>query len=495
MRNAKEIFNRFVEVIWYLLLFSLPITSMPLVAKITGTDYVSPASGVFLLFLIILWLVPFIIRTGRLQKQINPLIFFTICAIVSTAAGFFIYMPPYKDFSILGSSAKGLITLIIGISYYTITSTFVRNKKILLTSLKLINLSGLLFMIWSFAQALAWKNSINENYPALMISIQKIFSTSKLFWGRTTGFALEPSWLAHQLNMLYLPYWLASTINNFSAHKFRLWKIPVETILLLAGMINLVLTLSRGGWAAFLLMLATAFVVINYRLFHWFKKKINLKSKYSPGFTKFILTVVSICVIAVYMAFVTGLGLYALNFDKRMQNIFAFEYDNQNLLLRLANTLSFGERVVYWIAGWSIFNANPLLGVGLGNAGYFIPSGIIPYGWQLTEIRHLVFHSPQMLNIKSIWFRLPAETGMVGLAFFLTWLYILLRTSIYLTRTTKKEDISIGYMGLFMLSAFIMEGISIDSFAMPYLWITTGLVTAVFGIQMILKKNNGIADQ
>lgn len=491
MQKLKEIFNRFVELIWYLLIFSLPVTSMPIVAKITGTDYVSPASIVFLVLIFSFWLVPYVIRKGKFHKQITPLIFFTIAAILSTAAAFFIYIPPYKDFSIIRSSAKGLITLMIGISFYTITCTFVQNKKILITTLKIINLSGFLIIFWSFAQAIAWQFSVNENYPSIMISIQSLFSTSKLFWGRTTGFALEPSWLAHQLNMLYLPYWLASTINNFTAHKFRLWKFSIETMLLLAGVVNLVLTLSRGGWAAFLLMLAIVFVVMNIRLFRWFKKWLSTKSKYSRSFSKFILTALTIGVIAVYLAVVSGLGLYAFYFDKRMENISAFEFNRENLFLRLANTLSFGERIVYWIAGWNIFNANPLLGVGLGNAGYFFPSAIIPYGWQLTEIRSLVFHSSQMLNIKSIWFRLPAETGIIGVVLFLTWLYILLRTSMYLTKTGRKVNLSIGFMGLFMLAAFIMEGVSIDSFAMPYLWITTGLVTAVFGIQMIRKNENG----
>jgi hypothetical protein len=35
-----------------------------------------------------------------------------------------------------------------------------------------------------------------------------------------------------------------------------------------------------------------------------------------------------------------------------------------------------------------------------------------------------------------------------------------------------------GFMGIFMLAALIIEEFSVDSFALPYLWFSMGLVTA-----------------
>jgi hypothetical protein len=37
---------------------------------------------------------------------------------------------------------------------------------------------------------------------------------------------------------------------------------------------------------------------------------------------------------------------------------------------------------------------------------------------------------------------------------------------------------TLGWLGAFALIAFLAEGFSIDSFALPYLWISTGLLTA-----------------
>jgi hypothetical protein len=37
----------------------------------------------------------------------------------------------------------------------------------------------------------------------------------------------------------------------------------------------------------------------------------------------------------------------------------------------------------------------------------------------------------------------------------------------------------IGWGGLFVLIAFVLEGFSIDTFALPYLWVSLGIVSAV----------------
>jgi hypothetical protein len=47
-----------------------------------------------------------------------------------------------------------------------------------------------------------------------------------------------------------------------------------------------------------------------------------------------------------------------------------------------------------------------------------------------------------------------------------------------LTRSPIPMKRVIGWMGISMLIAFIVEGFSVDSFALPYLWFTMGLVAA-----------------
>ena len=74
-------------------------------------------------------------------------------------------------------------------------------------TIRLINLSGILILAWSTAQAASW--ILFSRYPEWMKSIHELYSVGPLYRQRVSGFALEPSWFAHQLNMIYLPLWLA----------------------------------------------------------------------------------------------------------------------------------------------------------------------------------------------------------------------------------------------------------------------------------------------
>jgi O-antigen ligase len=144
----------------------------------------------------------------------------------------------------------------------------------------------------------------------------------------------------------------------------------------------------------------------------------------------------------------------------------------------LFNYLAFAERYVYWVAGWNIFNAHPLLGVGLGNAGFYFQHALPAYGWRLPEVMQVYFRGAALPNIKSLWVRLLAETGIVGFSSFIAWCYVMVRTA-WSMRLNKRIPFKvIGWCGLFVLIAFVTEGFSTDTFALPYLWISLGIVSA-----------------
>jgi hypothetical protein len=144
----------------------------------------------------------------------------------------------------------------------------------------------------------------------------------------------------------------------------------------------------------------------------------------------------------------------------------------------ILNYLQFAERYVYWVAGWNIFNLHPLIGVGLGNAGFYFPQALPPYGWNLPEVMDGLYRSSVVPNIKSLWIRLLAETGVVGFSAFITWFYVLFKSSWYLRFCKTPLFKLIGWGGLFVLIAYVSEGFSIDSFALPYLWVSLGIVSA-----------------
>lgn len=332
-------------------------------------------------------------------------------------------------------------------------------------------------MLWSLAQAISWYTQ--NTYPKWMFDIQGIISRRVLYRQRVTGLALEPSWLAHQLNMLYLPFWLSSVVNKYSSHRFRIFRISFETVLLIGGMGSLVLTLSRVGYAAFILMFIPVLASVHRHLVEMIKKRVSKASReirpriFQSGNWHSILLIIG------YLSLlIGGLVIYS-QIDPRMADLFNFSREQNNPLLRYFNDLKFGDRVIYWLTGWNIFNDYPLIGVGLGNAGFFFPDNILPYGWSLIEVRRLINRASILLNIKSIWFRLLAETGIIGFALFLGWLISILPTILEKIKSQVKIESVLGLTGLFVMLALVFEGFSIDSFAMPYWWISLGLAASL----------------
>ena len=195
----------------------------------------------------------------------------------------------------------------------------------------------------------------------------------------------------------------------------------------------------------------------------------------------FIITsMILVVMVFIYLVVIIGLGYGFSKVDPRMANLFNFEYGVDNPLLRYAEKLTFASRLVYWEAGWNVFNDYPWTGVGLGNAGFFFYDRLPPYAWKLEEIRELVYHSTEILNTKSLWVRLLSETGIIGFSFYACWLVVNWFTAKVMLQSRKKLFLMFAYFGIFVVLGMLIEGFSIDTFALPYYWISLGLVTAAF---------------
>lgn len=46
----------------------------------------------------------------------------------------------------------------------------------------------------------------------------------------------------------------------------------------------------------------------------------------------------------------------------------------------------------------------------------------------------------------------------------------------------------IGWSGLFVLVAYLIEGFSTDTFALPYLWVSLGIVSAAGALMRISSE-------
>jgi hypothetical protein len=347
-----------------------------------------------------------------------------------------------------------------------------------------VNVSGVIILIWSFMQ-LYFILFTDSNYPIWIIRIQRLISTRDLlgtaFNGRVGGFTYEPSWLAHQLNVLFIPYWLAATLTGYSITK-KVLHLSVENVLLVGGLVIWYFTLSRVGLLAFVLILAYLFYQLNINGLQRLQKRLHnhLQSgtaKNNRHIEPFIRALFILVLVLVYAGGFIGLLFLLPHINPRFGALLKWQAYATNLL-EYAFRLGFAERVVYWAVGWATFARYPLLGVGLGNTGFFFAQLMPNLSQRLGEINTLVYFSQTLPNIKSFWLRLLAETGLVGFSIFVAWLVVLWRAGNFLRKNSSILMRTLGWMGTFAILAFLVEGFSIDSLTLPYLWVSMGLITA-----------------
>ncbi|MFA5874864.1 MAG: hypothetical protein WC832_12975, partial [Anaerolineales bacterium] len=253
IETTKRLGRISLDVAWAGVILLLPITSLPLLSRMAGNTMVAPASFLPLGWLA-LWFIFYSFKKGTLPRETVPFLLFASIAVIASAYAYFLRIPSYKGGMIFNEEIKAILTLIIGAAFYFVVSGWLFNSSNKLTStLKLINIGGFIMLSWTLVQAI-FIYFFHGKYPDILIKFQMLFSTRELFGNRMTGFAFEPSWLAQQLNLLYLPFWLAATITGLSAFRFRIWKISLENIFLGIGIVVLFLS-SRVGTLSFLSIL------------------------------------------------------------------------------------------------------------------------------------------------------------------------------------------------------------------------------------------------
>jgi len=461
------------ELVWYGLLLLLPFTSLPIASKILKSEMVAAPSIIFLIFLLPFFILALFRKTSSLKQISFPILLFGIIAIVSSLLSFWLPIPIQKDFSIINNILEGLVTLFIGISFYLISIHFFQSEDVFKKSLRIIIFSFIPLLIWCLFQFIF--GQILQDYPNWMVQFQKLLTTSGILYkDRLTGFAYEPSWLAHQMNMFYLPIWLGTSITRKSA--FGKWKniFIIEDLFLLASIFILFFTKSRVGYITFILSLSYLFYLLN----QIFVRKV--KEKYKLNERRLLIKLLPVILILIFiLLLIIGLFFFS-KLDSRMESLFNLNTYKNRSIYSIANDFVFAERILYWQTGWKIFNDFPIFGVGLSNSGFFFRDYLPSFAWALDEPRHLIFQAAYQGNIKNLWFRLLSETGISGFVCFLTWLILIFFNSNQNQKSDQPLNRYLGIVGKLALIAILIEGFSIDSFALPYYWIMLGFVSINF---------------
>ena len=490
--SKNAIYRMGTGVLWFLVIIGLPVTSFPLLANLTGA-IVAPLSAIPLALLMLLWLVPYLIERGKFPIEVLPYIYFVIIALIIATLAFFLDGHYSRGRDFFGQSLRAFFTVIIGLSFYLVFSVFPQNEKRLRQTLVFISILGAVLIPWTlFEVMLLRKFSLVQGFPVWVNKIRTFLSVQSpniMFTNRATGFAYEPSWFVRIFNLVLFPIWLSAIFQRKSVFRFRLWLFQIEDLLMVLGLIVFGFTSPRIGLVAFLASLALLGFLLLKKLNHKFTSWLVGKRKNPPKHL-FWVNVLFVLVIFVILFGLSAGALSAyISAASSWDNRFQMFRDMTNIddlelfplteikVLYLARDLAFFERVVFWITGWEIFNDYPF-GVGLGNAGFYFNERMPGAGLESFEVRNLIFRAGYLGNTKNMYTRLLSETGFIGLAVFLVWLYLLWRSAGFTRKSSSPILRIVGLAGQLFILAYLFESLSMDSFAMPYQWVMTGLISA-----------------
>jgi len=473
------------EISWKLLIVALPVTSFPLFSKLFGGTSVAPLSFLPMVLLILIVVLPDLLNKKAFPCQFQPLYIYFLIAILTIAFAYMRDVPSFRSIPIWRNAMEGLVTLLFGFGFYLVTIYSLKDQAQIRNSLRWVNLGGAIIIVVAVAQYATFK--ITGSFPKSLISLQMFFSVSgRLFDGRSNGLAYEPSWLAHQLNILYIPLWLGFVTRNETVFRKRIFgKIPYEVLLLTGGIVSMFLSFSRIGWITVIVVLMylvfrLANSVINNVLEKREKRTGKEQTRRQHFFAKLLLWLL---LIAVLLTLVIAAGWVMRKLDPRMERLFDVSLLKQYGIMGWASRLSFAERITYWRAAYHVYVKYPWFGSGLGVSGYYFPETIPSFGYQLPETLSVILYDSFIPNAKNLWVRLLSETGIVGFSVFVAWVVIHWRNAKEVEE--RKQPGLFKAMGLagLIIIALIVEGFSIDTFGLPYYWIGFGFIVAAWRVK------------
>lgn len=484
--------------LWGAALVLVPITSLPLLRDVIGPVTVVPLSMVPVALLVLVWLIPNLVRGGLLPKPAVPLAAFLLVALAASATATFLDIRPILGQDMLGREARGLVTLLAGFAFYLVAATLPQSEGDLSASLRWIYAGGIVLLVYSSIQAWFVLSNATE-IPATLREFHRMLVMRDPSADRVSGFAFEPSWLADQLVLLYIPLWLASTLRGYSVFSPKRKRLSPEAGLLLWGVGILFLSSSRIGLLAFLFVIGVVGVYGSFRLSQaWAERAWRAQGRKAsvgspPALYRVVLMIVLVAVIAAALLSMVSLGA---QLDPRLARLFTTTYGDLIAgqgggLYELANRLAYAERVMYWTTAYRAFSLHPILGVGLGNAGFFFRETLPAVGTSLPEMIRILNGSPEFPNAKSLWFRLLGETGILGFLCFVTWIIIVFLGARALAGKHQGVMGVLGLAGMLALGALLVEGFSLDTFALPQLWLIPGLVTAALALTAANPASRG----
>jgi hypothetical protein len=475
--------------LWLLMLACLPVTSFPQISKLLGAETpVAPLASLPLALLILIWLIPWITRGGRLPTVVWPLLVFVFLALISAGQAFFLPILPDKGQLPLDRELRTLVTLACGFGFYLCAATQPSDERRVIWSLRALYFGAFVAFAWGSVQAWVALGHFDHT-PLVITRIHHIFSVRDPLQDRITGMTYEPSWFGDQLVIVYLPLLLASVLQRRSVFSSRRTFLSVELLMLPWGLFLLLMTYSRISFVSLALQLSVLALVGAWKVVDKLIGLTQARNRLRQGRMRLTFQLLGMLLVVGSLAAASLAAGWALSrVDERMRNLFAvrtrlveanYLYPNE-AIFNVADRLSFAERVVYWTTAFRTFGEYPILGVGPGNAGFYFEENLPAYGYQLTEIRRVIeTQNYGFPNPKNLWVKILAEDGIVGFSAYFVWIVMLTIAALAAWRKVGGFAAVIGLAAFMTLIGQLIEGFSLDSYALPNLWIMLGMLTAI----------------
>jgi len=457
---------------WALFLLFLPVTSFPYFPKVFGGGaLVRPLSLFPLILLILLFTLPHLVRRP-IPRTLIMLLPFVLVAVASSLVSTLRGIESTFSVTQMGRILRALVTLVIGAAMYYTVALYPRSDDELRRSLRWLYAGFALALLWGSLQSVYIVEFDSAFFHKLQ-RLQAFISTRKLFSTRASGMTYEPNWFAGQISFLLMPWLLASVLSGYSAFRRRWRWVTVEWFLLLWAVIVLIFTFSRAGIAILFLLAFTGFLFL--------RGQRESQPSHSRRGRRFWLR--RLAEVGAVLVVLLGLIYVASLKNPFFSRIWSYWSDvKQTSLGDYFEYLGFGARFSYGEAAYNIYEAYPLLGVGLGNYVFYFPEMMPDRPLAaLPELLRLIVpegNRERLITAKNLYYRILAETGLVGMAAFAAFLMAVFGCALFLWLSPHKEQKYWGRAGLLGLIAFLVSAVSFDSFAIPNMWVVFGLVTA-----------------
>jgi len=458
------------KIFWALFLLSLPVTSFPYFPSVMGgSALVRPLALYPLAGLLVLMLISKS-YAHALPRTLLPFFAFVLVALLSSVFALTRGVDSAFEFSVGDRVLRNLITLGMGAAFYLVSALTPNTIEDLHSTLRWLYAGFSVALLWGSLQTV-YVIKLIPAYFDILKKIQRHISISKLFPKRITGMAYEPSWFAEQIVFLLMPWLFAAVLSDYTVFRWRWRRVTLEALLLCWAAIVLMFTYSRTGLAALVLLLFLAFLL----------RPRQSKSKTPTVSPREIPKAQSFSLAALLIVVLLGIVFIAGGQNKYFARLWSYWTDEESTGTYV-QYIAFSQRFTYWETAYQVYEDHPVLGVGLGNYVFYFEDALPDRPLHPTpEMLYKLVPEEgriRVVTVKNFLIRIFTETGLLGTAAFLSFIVAVLGCALYMWFSPQAEQQYWGRAGLLGLSVFGIVAFSVDSFAIPNMWVIFGLITA-----------------